>query len=570
MNRPSEDIRHSSASTSFSRRSSQMTSKQRQSSMSTEMARLMSASLDTSNQKKGELFQENNYKQFLSQKLASVWTINDQKKLIALSSLYNRMLEFHNNVHTREIPVGKVYGESANATPDFDPTTPVAQMLHFQKGRKPLSERVTIPELSNFARVTAAKRQKITSFTNHININTLNAHNLKKKQHEFSWIHLQDISALDILAQEFSIHELIIAGFHDLRAHSSITPAFSELLITFITFAMENNDCNMYKLFIYVSHDLVITFFTELLPDVSELNRDGLNGGLSQSQPSQSSSQQRAGSTDTNAKTKPTFTSTHATADLMDIQLQQNSDLATPMCIQEIFEPFMEYPELIAAKCLELGSIYLVYMVILQSIKIFDSSLEFLSYVIAYFNHIVHLNLLHSERLELMIKMHMVTSGIQLMKQYMDGSVNNCLILTSSLMDNIQDDEDDESVEEGVANAPQRHEKMDLNRIIYPHLISRDHIPYLFDVFDNFQFVNACLAREFEEITRLKEVLNNSFSLRTTNTSMTLSLVATIFLPLTFLASVFGMNFQVDGGYSIELLNKNFGPTIFYLLCVGK
>lgn len=61
------------------------------------------------------------------------------------------------------------------------------------------------------------------------------------------------------------------------------------------------------------------------------------------------------------------------------------------------------------------------------------------------------------------------------------------------------------------------------------------------------------------------------------------TLIATVFLPLTFFAGIFGMNFQVDGGYdmasllflsltsisyTMELLNRKHGPEFFWLLCV--
>lgn len=49
---------------------------------------------------------------------------------------------------------------------------------------------------------------------------------------------------------------------------------------------------------------------------------------------------------------------------------------------------------------------------------------------------------------------------------------------------------------------------------------------------------------------------------------MLLSLVATAFLPMTFFTGVFGMNFQIDGGYTMELVNAPYGPTVFYVLCL--
>ena len=52
--------------------------------------------------------------------------------------------------------------------------------------------------------------------------------------------------------------------------------------------------------------------------------------------------------------------------------------------------------------------------------------------------------------------------------------------------------------------------------------------------------------------------------IRSIKTMIDLALIATVFLPLTFIASVYGMNFQVDGGYSIALLNYEHGPEVFW------
>eukprot|EP01034_Spumella_vulgaris_P012430 gene12430-15826_t len=48
---------------------------------------------------------------------------------------------------------------------------------------------------------------------------------------------------------------------------------------------------------------------------------------------------------------------------------------------------------------------------------------------------------------------------------------------------------------------------------------------------------------------------------------MVLSLIATIFLTLTFLAGAFGMNSTVDGGFTIPIVNSENGPLVFYLMC---
>ena len=45
-------------------------------------------------------------------------------------------------------------------------------------------------------------------------------------------------------------------------------------------------------------------------------------------------------------------------------------------------------------------------------------------------------------------------------------------------------------------------------------------------------------------------------AIRAEKVSTNLSLIATVFLPVTFLASAFGMNFEEDGGYTMAILNS--------------
>ena len=73
---------------------------------------------------------------------------------------------------------------------------------------------------------------------------------------------------------------------------------------------------------------------------------------------------------------------------------------------------------------------------------------------------------------------------------------------------------------------------------------------------DSFRFRKLCLQAQLEECDVLSESLEHRMDLTSERHSMYLNLVATVFLPLTFFAGVFGMNFQVDGGYVLYAVQR--------------
>ena len=54
-------------------------------------------------------------------------------------------------------------------------------------------------------------------------------------------------------------------------------------------------------------------------------------------------------------------------------------------------------------------------------------------------------------------------------------------------------------------------------------------------------------------------------AIRAEKISTNLTLIATVFLPITFLASAFGMNFEKHGDYTMEILNS---PQVQWMSCI--
>ncbi len=91
---------------------------------------------------------------------------------------------------------------------------------------------------------------------------------------------------------------------------------------------------------------------------------------------------------------------------------------------------------------------------------------------------------------------------------------------------------------------------------------SKDINPYYLDVMDHLNQINDSLKAHREMINSLHEVQMANVSNDMNETMMTLTIFSAIFIPLSFLAGVFGMNF----GY-IPGLHSNIAFTYFVISC---
>lgn len=451
---------------------------------------------------------------------ALVWTVIDQQRLTSLTSLHHRMLEYHNNVHVK---ADSHIATSLSSIPDIDEsyglsdelnTIMVAQVIKFLPNSLEPSFPVTAPQLTELC-AEIAQFYHIKQSSSHDNLHRTQSssgkEHLSSHSRDFIWIHLRDLSGLEICAQHFGIHELIITGFQDLRAHSGLVPAKNELLCTMITSNMEDNKFYMYKLFIYVSQHVVITFQAEVLPDFQEESQS----------PTQDS----------------------------------------------IIQPLMQNHQKLRKKCLKYGTGYLLYELVRASLHMFNSCLEFISYSLSYFNRVVHLELLHRERLRILVKMHNISSGIRLFKHGLSESNGICETFVNAAMAAVARRSTSSTSVEPVSLSASFGGG--IQRLLW-HIILEEHAPYFIDLLDDFEYVQSCLELVLEESVRLESKLEATMHLRSSNTAVMLSLIGTLFLPMTFFAGVFGMNFQVGGDYTMTWLNDKDGPFAFYAMCISK
>jgi magnesium transporter len=75
-------------------------------------------------------------------------------------------------------------------------------------------------------------------------------------------------------------------------------------------------------------------------------------------------------------------------------------------------------------------------------------------------------------------------------------------------------------------------------------LIKKRTAPYINDVYEQTVEIMENLEMQRESITSLVEIFMSNISLKQNEVMKTLTIIATIFIPLTFLAGVYGMNFE--------------------------
>jgi magnesium transporter len=96
-------------------------------------------------------------------------------------------------------------------------------------------------------------------------------------------------------------------------------------------------------------------------------------------------------------------------------------------------------------------------------------------------------------------------------------------------------------------------------------LVSKETQIFLRDCYDHTAQIIDILENYRDLSTGLMDVYLSSLSFRTNEIMRVLTVISSVFIPLTFLAGVYGMNFNTDHPLNMPELNWPFG----YLLCLG-
>ncbi len=155
------------------------------------------------------------------------------------------------------------------------------------------------------------------------------------------------------------------------------------------------------------------------------------------------------------------------------------------------------------------------------------------------------------------------TRGIDyLLYALIDVIVDNYYLITEDLNEKISElelimlDEPEQEAIERVVGYKKR--LLHLKRVIYPLrdalrkmvkeeeevLISEQTVRFFDDVIGNVEHIIQTLETQREMLTQLMELYMSTMSHRMNNVMKTLTIIATIFIPLTFVAGVYGMNFE--------------------------
>ena len=528
----------------------------------------------------------------------AVWTVNDQKKLASLDDLYDRSMEFHRNVHSKDTPLTALPDVSmVHGTPDFESSDIVANVVTLSNNKsKNLLQTMHYSQFYSFAHAYLKNPSK------------------SKIDPEYYWIHLKDLNVLDFLMNLFRMHEIIAATFHDLRQHTNFIRNENELFFTNVICCLDGINFRMFKFYLYLRGNVLITYEVELFPNLEEDREE-------QEKNSSNSSSNKQNQNPTYSESQPAISKDGGQSDLPSFSVGPLSSISsttthtidppgpaitatvTARQADKIMQFFFMNIAKLKKKVFELGVFYMVYEISQYFLSQYDSTIEFISSSLKYFNRIVPLNLLHRERMKIQIKLHMLSAGTSLILKALEGTVDTYEKIAEYGEDLIKDGNNDKKKvtkvnfelnqeqtqgkeENDQQQQPHDHQHQQQHQqyhyppsIGYSYASAHEklhfhlhpgHSLYLVDILNSYHFKLHSVESLHDERMRIESELATMIEMRTTNTNTLLSLVATTFLPLTFYTAVFGMNFMKDGGYTMTLFNEGYGPNVFIGMCLGN
>lgn len=427
----------------------------------------------------------------------SSWTYLDQRRLIGLDSLFHRSLEFHNNEFNFKATAAQLPPSPYPAATQFNgggggmrDSAASSSGMRIDSTESSASHQSRGPSLAFYVHhIPYARGRDIVNSSvtvNEVDSFLASCGRTYNPEAGILWLHLKDLRALASVARHFCMHELCSAAFLDLRAHSNAIATSEALAFSTSTLMMGKVHSRLYKIYAYASKGVFITYECELIPDVSI------------------------------------------------------DPASAPYDV--IYNALVQKLPVIAANT-NLGTLYLVYEVVMEALALSNSVLEFMSRSMSYLRQQAHRNLSYYEQLTNHRKIHILISAVNMLDKHVSEWTNEVSsFLTKSSTTHF---------------------------LLHDSLATNAHQPYFHDMADSYEYRSLCLRSIQSDLATLVDTMDAIINVRANQTNVNLSLVATIFLPITFLSGVFGMNFVVDGGYTMEILNAPKGPVLFYGLCIA-
>jgi hypothetical protein len=236
-----------------------------------------------------------------------------------------------------------------------------------------------------------------------------------------------------------------------------------------------------------------------------------------------------------------------------DLMLQGD----VPVPIDCVFNNVVDRWDSVVARVAEQGPMFVFYQLAAETLSVQDTLLEFLSRCIFHFKKKTSFRMSYRQKRQLVKRLHIVSTAVNM--------VASCSCNTKQIVSDIIHLATGQNLAHNAA--AEAAGLLSMGALVPSTVLGVRQLPTLYDLENSFSFVHSCLENEAKEVKVISEAIDSISQMRADNTALVLSLIATVFLPATFLTGVFGMNFQEHGGYTIQIVNSKYGPLVFYCLC---
>ncbi len=280
--------------------------------------------------------------------------------------------------------------------------------------------------------------------------------------HGFIWINLLELGAVPMLAKLFNLHPLCVAGFSDIRTNAVLLPTATSTFVSLLYFDLNaSSQANMVKQYFCVGKSFLITFEVEVMGTEEE---------------------------------------------------EENSYLSSANMLT------MNRVDKIHRMCVEVGPLYLMYEIVMESIAIQGTVLEFISRSLFYFKCNVTVKLKYRKKLDILKKLHVIQEVVHMMFNYM---VRNKDVL-QSFADDLRI-HSSKSVHGQVNGRVQNIVREALptpsaNRDLC--LSNSLHGPFFVDLIDSYVYMCENIDNERDESNRLHNAIDVLNNMRQSNASV--------------------------------------------------